>query len=179
MRRTVPIYRKRANPSEVTADLSKTKTVRQTCIEDGCDWGMIVKRVAGPINWSSALRNGQRECTKTHKKSLYRFGLDECPDCPECGTTPKNPEHINFHCPRFIENSPVEQIVRSEGNYSHSKAAIAMIQKELQEFQRAGIVRRKRGPNGLGINQNPHREVILHDILFLRFIPQFIKEAPK
>lgn len=32
---------------------------------------------------------------------MYRFGLNESPDCSKSAATPKNPEDVIVHCPRF------------------------------------------------------------------------------
>ncbi|CAD7082255.1 unnamed protein product [Hermetia illucens] len=36
-----------------------------------------------------------------YRSYLYRFGLDESPDCPTCEGTAENEEHVFFACPRF------------------------------------------------------------------------------
>lgn len=58
MRRTIPIYRKRANPSEVTADLSKTSKTnlyrRWLRLRDDCEKG----------RWTHKLIPCIKECTK-------------------------------------------------------------------------------------------------------------------
>lgn len=38
-----------------------------------------------------------------YRKYLYRFGLDEFPNCPESGVKFGNPQCTMVHCPRFMD----------------------------------------------------------------------------
>lgn len=37
-----------------------------------------------------------------YRQYLYRFGLDDSPNCPVCSSTLANPDHVKFYCARFV-----------------------------------------------------------------------------
>ena len=95
-----------------------------------------------------------------YRKYLHQFRLDDSPLCPECGCTPEDPEHVMFHCPRFLSErrsledslkttlSPqniVGEMLKSEGNWCAVNTAIKRIQEELGRAERARRTRRTEG----------------------------------
>lgn len=152
-------------------------------IEDGGNLGeMFHRRVIEPIHWSAVLRNGKHGELNYHLKQFFAgrdgftkhshpFKLDESSNCVECAAWFKVREHVMFHCPRFIEKirkveqhtqcrhrlQPLKEMLKSEVNWIAINAAIATIQKELQEFERTTSRRRtsRWSRRNIGERMNP------------------------
>lgn len=53
------------------------------------------------------------------ERHLHRFGLDDLPNCPECGAIAKDSKHVMFHYPRLaMEGRNLNQTEGEPGEHS-------------------------------------------------------------
>ena len=166
------LYEKRkANPAEVNADFRKAIR-RELCGKwqqrwDNSDKGRWTHTLIPCIEKWVNRKHGELNYHLTqfltghggYRKYLHRFELDESPNCPECGATLEDPEHVMFHCPRFLQqkrrlnsilgadiepSNLVEEMLKSEENWMAVNEAVAVVQTKLLELDRARKAARRR-----------------------------------
>ncbi|CAD7093684.1 unnamed protein product [Hermetia illucens] len=166
------LYEKRkANPAEVNADFRKVIR-RELCGKwqqrwDNSDKGRWTHTLIPCIEKWVNRKHGELNYHLTqfltghggYRKYLHRFELDESPNCPECGATLEDPEHVMFHCPRFLQqkrrlnsilgadiepSNLVEEMLKSEENWMAVNEAVAVVQTKLLELDRARKAARRR-----------------------------------
>lgn len=79
-----------------------------------------------------------------YREYLFKYRHEDSPQCPACPGCGEDPEHVLYHCPRYLSGAtplpPVEELIEhmmeSDANWNAVAKRIVSIQNDLRRWER-------------------------------------------